>query len=90
MVEDLSQKLLQAHIVDENALVKAAQQQKTAGGSITGNLVRIGALTEEQLLEFLAKLYGCPAIDLMGFEPDPALTRLLPGDVASKFMALPV
>ncbi len=90
MVEDLSQKLLQAHIVDENALTKAALQQKTAGGTLTGNLVKIGAITEEALLDFLAKLYGCPSIDLKNFEPDPALTRLLPGDVASKFMALPV
>ncbi len=90
MVEDLSQKLLQAHLVDETALQKAAQQQKTAGGSLTGNLVKIGALSEDQLLEFLSKLYGCPPIDLKGFEPDPALTRLLPGDVATKFMALPV
>jgi len=90
VVEDISQKLLQANIIDEGALRKAALQQKTAGGSITGNLVKIGAVTEEQLLDFLSKLYGCPAIDLKGFEPDPALTRLLPGDVASKFMALPV
>jgi type IV pilus assembly protein PilB len=90
VVEDLSQKLLQAHLVDETALQKAALQQKTAGGSLTGNLVKIGALTEDQLLDFLSKLYGCPPIDLKGFEPDPALTRLLPGDVASKFMALPV
>ncbi len=90
MVEDLSQKLLQAHIVDEAALTKAALQQKTAGGTLTGNLVKIGAITEEQLLEFLSKLFGCPSIDLKNFEPDPALTRLLPGDVAIKFMALPV
>ena len=90
MVEDISQKLLSAHLVDENALQKAALQQKTGGGSLTGNLVKIGALTEEQLLEFLAKLYGCPALDLKSFEPDPALTRLLPGDVATKFMALPI
>jgi type IV pilus assembly protein PilB len=90
VVEDISQKLLQAHLVDETALSKAALQQKTAGGSLTGNLVKIGAITEDQLLEFLAKLYGCQAINLKGFEPDPALTRLLPGDVASKFMALPV
>jgi len=90
VVEDISQKLLQAHIIDENALVKAAQQQKTAGGTITSNLVKIGALSEEQLLEFLSRLYNCPAIDLKSFEPDPALTRLLPGDVATKFMALPV
>jgi len=90
VVEDISQKLLQARLVDETALRKAVLQQKTAGGSITGNLVKIGAVTEEQLLDFLAKLYGCPAIDLKSFEPDPALTRLLPGDVATKFMALPV
>jgi type IV pilus assembly protein PilB len=90
VVEDLSVKLLQAHLVDQTALEKAALQQKTAGGTLAGNLVKIGALTEEQLLDFLSKLYGCPAIDLKGFEPDPALTRLLPGDVASKFMALPV
>ena len=90
MVEDISQKLLQAHLVDEAALTKAALQQKTAGGTLTGNLVKIGAITEEQLLEFLSKLFGCASIDLKNFEPDPALTRLLPGDVAIKFMALPV
>ncbi len=90
MVEDISKKLLQAHLIDENALQKAVLQQKTAGGSITGNLVKIGAVTEAQLLDFLSKLYGCPPIDLLGFEPDPALTRLLPADVATKFMALPV
>src|SRR5262249_3597198 len=90
VVEDISQKLLQAHLTDETALQKAALQQKTAGGSITGNLLKIGAVSEEKLLDFLSKHFGCPAIDLKSFEPDPALTRLLPGDVASKFMALPV
>jgi type IV pilus assembly protein PilB len=90
LVEDISQKLLQANLVDENALKKAALQQKTAGGTITSNLVKIGAVSEEKLLDFLSKLYGCASLDLKNFEPDPALTRLLPGDVASKFMALPV
>ncbi len=90
VVEDIGQKLLEAHLIDENALQKAALQQKTAGGTVTSNLVKIGALTEEALLDFLSKLYNCPSIDLKNFEPDPALTRLIPGDVATKFMALPV
>jgi type IV pilus assembly protein PilB len=90
VVEDIGQKLLEAHLIDENALQKAALQQKTAGGTVTSNLVKIGALTEEALLDFLSKLYNCPWIDLKNFEPDPALTRLIPGDVATKFMALPV
>ena len=29
-------------------------------------------------------------IDLKSYEPDPQLIRLIPGDVATKFMALPV
>ncbi len=90
MVEDIGQKLLEARLIDENALQKAALQQKTGGGSVTANLVKIGAISEEGLLDFLSKLYNVPAIDLKGFEPDPSLTRLIPGDVATKFMALPV
>ena len=90
MVEDIGQKLLDAHLIDDAALHKAALQQKTAGGSVTSNLVKIGAITEEGLLDFLSKLYNCPAIDLKNYEADPALTRLIPGDVATKFLALPV
>ncbi len=90
MVEDLGQKLLEARLIDENALTKAALQQKTAGGTVTGNLVKIGAISEEALLDFLSRLYGVPAIDMKSYEPDPALIKLIPGDVATKFMALPV
>ncbi|MCC6652455.1 MAG: type IV-A pilus assembly ATPase PilB [Candidatus Eisenbacteria bacterium] len=90
LVEDIGQKLLEAQLIDANALTKAALQQKTAGGTVTGNLVKIGALSEEALLDFLSKHYNVPAIDLKGFEPDVTLTRLIPGDVATKFMALPV
>jgi len=88
--DDIGQKLLDAQLIDENALVKAAQQQKSTGGSLSGNLVKIGAITEEALLDFLSRHFGAPPIDLKGYEPDPALIRLIPGDVATKFMALPV
>ena len=90
MKDDIGQKLLDAQLIDENALVKAAQQQKSTGGSLSGNLVKIGAITEEALLDFLSRHFGAPPIDLKGYEPDPALIRLIPGDVATKFMALPV
>src|SRR6185295_4640952 len=69
---------------------KAQQQQKNTGDSLSANLVKIGALNEEMLLEFLSRLYSAPQIDLRNYEPDTNLTRLIPGDVAIKFMALPV
>jgi type IV pilus assembly protein PilB len=88
--EDIGQKLVEARLIDAAAIQKAQQQQKNLGGSITANLVKIGAISEEGLLDFLSRLYGVPSIDLKGWEPDPALIKLLPGDVATKFMALPV
>jgi type IV pilus assembly protein PilB len=88
--EDIGQKLLEAKLVDENALAKAQQQQKNTGGTLVGNLVKTGAITEDGLLGFLSRLYGVEPIDLRTYEPDPNLTRLIPGDVATKFLALPV
>jgi type IV pilus assembly protein PilB len=90
VLDDIGQKLLEANLIDEQALVKAGQQQKNSGGTLTGNLVKVGAITEADLLEFLTRLFHVPAADLSSYEPDPALTKLIPGDVATKFMALPI
>jgi type IV pilus assembly protein PilB len=87
--DDIGQKLLDARLIDANALSKAAQQQKNTGGTLIGNLVKTGAISEEALLDFLSRTYRVPFVDLRTYEPDPALTRLIPGDVATKFMALP-
>jgi len=90
MQEDIGQMLLEAQLIDANALQKAQQQQKNSGGSLSASLVKVGAISEERLLEFLSRTYRAPSIDLRNYEPDPALTRVVPGDVATKFMALPV
>jgi len=90
VTEDLGQLLLDNQIVSEQALQKAAQQQKSTGGAITACLVKIGALTEEQLLEFLSQHFRVPAVDLRALEPDPTVVRLLPAEVATKFLAMPL
>ncbi len=90
MLEEVGQKLLEAKLIDVAALSKAQQQQKNMGGSLTANLVKIGAITEAGLTEFLSRLYSVPAADMANLEIDPACTRLIPGEVAIKFMAIPV
>src|SRR5688572_685143 len=90
MQEDIGQMLLDAQLIDSNALQKAQQQQKSAGGSLSASLVKVGAISEEGLLEFLSRTFHAPSVDLRSYEPDPTLTRVIPGDVATKFMALPV
>src|SRR5687768_8365460 len=90
LFEDVGQKLLEAKLVDESALQKAHLQQKNSGGSLTGNLLKIGAISEEGLSDFLSRLYRVPAVDLRKVEADPLCIKLLPAEVALKFMALPL
>ena len=59
--DDIGQKLLEARLIDANALVRAAQQQKNVGGALVSNLVKIGAISEEALLEFLSHHYNTPS-----------------------------
>ncbi len=88
--DDIPQQLLVAGLIDETVHVKAMQQQKNLGGTLMANLIKIGAITDEALLDFLSRLYSTPPVNLKGYEPDPALTKLIPGDVATKFQALPL
>ena len=88
--ENVGLKLLESHLITPEALQKAQQQVKTGGGNLTGALLKIGAISEEDLAKFLSELYGVPSVDLSGFTPDPSIVKLLPGDVASKFQAVPI
>jgi type IV pilus assembly protein PilB len=89
-LEDLGQKLLEAQLVTQEGLSKALVQQKSSGGSLTMNLVKSGAVSEERLLGFLSDLFRVPLFDVAHAEVDPTITRLIPGEVANKFMAIPV
>jgi type IV pilus assembly protein PilB len=88
--ENIGLKLLEARLITPEALQKAQLQIKTGGGNLTGALVKLGALAEEDLSKFLSEFYGVPSVDLSNFNPDPSLVRILPADVANKFQAVPV
>src|SRR5204863_9790629 len=62
--EDIGKKLIEARLIDAGAIAKAQQQMKSVGGGLTATLVKIGAITEESLLEFLANFYRVPSVDL--------------------------
>jgi type IV pilus assembly protein PilB len=88
--ENIGLKLLEARLISPESLQKAQQQVKAGGGNLTAALVKLGAISDEDLAKFLAELYGVPSVDLSNFNPDPSVTKLLPSDVASKFQVVPV
>ena len=89
-LDNVGLKLLEAKLISPDALQKAQLQTRTGGGTITAALIKVGAITEDALSRFLGEIYGVPSVDLSNFAPDPAVTKLIPADVANKFQAVPV
>ncbi len=90
MSHDIGEKLLAAALISERALEQAQLQQKASGGALTAHLVRLGAISEAALLDFLSQHYRVPSIDLAKAEIDGNVVRLLPPEMATKFMAVPL
>jgi type IV pilus assembly protein PilB len=87
--DTLNQRLIEAKKITKQSIQDAERLSKSNGASLASNLVRAGALTMEELNDFLAKFYGAPVVDIATAEVDPAVIRLIPADVASRFQVVP-
>src|SRR6266542_2574591 len=90
MAVKLGDLLLKAKLITQGQLDAALQSQREEGGKIGEALVRIGAVTENDITESLSQQFGVPSIDLASVEIDPAVVKIVPGDVARKYGVLPV
>ena len=88
--DNIGLKLLESRLISPESLQKAQQQVRTGGGNLTAALVKLGAISEEDLTKFLSEIYGVPPIDLSNFTPEPMVVKLLPSDVANKFQVVPI
>src|SRR6266571_1996529 len=90
MAVKLGDLLLKAKLITQDQLDAALKSQREEGGKIGEALVRVGAVTENDITETLSQQLGVPSIDLASFEIDPAVVKIVPGDVARKYGVLPV
>ncbi len=90
MAAKLGQLLLASNLVTESQLQEALNLQRKEGGRLGSKLIKLGYITEEKLVTFLSKQYGVPSINLADYEIDPAVIRLVPAEMASKYLMIPV
>jgi len=90
MAVKLGQLLISSSIISEEQLKQALNVQKKEGGRLGTNLIKLGIITEEKLVAFLSKQYGVPAINLSEYKIDPSVLKLVPADMAKKYLILPV
>jgi len=90
MALKLGDLLVKAKLVTSEQVEAALQSQRDEGGKFGEALIRIGAVTEQDITETLSQQFGVPSIDLAHFEIDPAIIKVVPGEVARKYGVLPV
>jgi type IV pilus assembly protein PilB len=90
MAVKLGDLLLKQKLITQDQLDSALKLQREEGGKIGEALVRVGAVSEGDITETLSQQFGVPSIDLAHFEIDPAVIKVVPGEVARKYGVLPV
>jgi type IV pilus assembly protein PilB len=82
--------LVNANIVTEAQLQETLEYQKKNGGKLGFNLVKLGFCTEEDITQFLSQQYSVPSVNLRHFEIDDEVAKLIPAEVAQKYLIMPL
>lgn len=82
--------LLKAQLITQEQLNKALEEQRSLGGRLGEVLLRLGYVSEEDIIECLSHQFGVPSINLRHFEIDEAVAKLVPAEVSRKYNIIPV
>jgi type IV pilus assembly protein PilB len=88
--ERIGDLLMREGLITKEQLDKALQEQKQNGTRVGYNLVKLGFIQETELTKMLARQYRMPAVDLSKFEVDPRIAKLIPSELATKHLVLPL
>ena len=87
----LGEALVAMNLISENQLDEALARQKEHRGRPLGEiLVELGLITREDLRRTLTQQLGIPFVDLSRYEVEPAVLKLVPGEVAAEYNVLPL
>jgi type IV pilus assembly protein PilB len=88
--DKLGELLIRTGRINQAQLNEALGLQKDQGGRVGTNLVKLGYLSEKQLVESLSQHFKVSSVDLNGMEIDDAVIKIIPADIARKYTILPV
>src|SRR5690606_16848845 len=77
-------------LISREQLQQALAEQRQNGTRVGYNLVKLGFIQENELTRTLARQFKMPAVDLSKFEVDTKIIKLVPTDLATKNLVLPL
>lgn len=90
VTKKLGELLVEGGLITTGQLQEALRYQKAAGGRMGSNLVAMGVITEDSLMDFLARQTGVPRLDVKHLDILPAVLERIPRRLAEQMTILPV
>jgi len=82
--------LVREGLITAEQLSVALQDARQNGHRIGYALIKLGFIQESELTRSLAKQYRVPAVDLDRVQVDPKIVKMVPGDLALRYLVLPL
>lgn len=89
-IKRLGELLVEAGLITPAQLQSAITHQKIARGRLGSNLVALGYISEEVLMDFLSHQAGVPQLDARQLDVPPEILKLIPHRLAEQFTVLPI
>src|SRR5215213_5865314 len=90
MSAKLGEILVRENLVTPQQLREALDYQRSSGGRLGSNLVKLGILSDDVITSVLSRQYGVPAINIDLFQIDDEVVKLISQEVALKYTVLPI
>jgi type IV pilus assembly protein PilB len=88
--EKIADVLVREGLATRENLERARQEAKQSSTSVNYALVKLGIIPEVELTKLIARTSRMPAVDLSKFEVDPRIIKLIPAELATKHLVLPL
>jgi type IV pilus assembly protein PilB len=90
MPSQIGELLVKENLITAEQLELALKHQRQHGGRLGSILISLGFVEDDDVTSILSRKYGVPSINLAFFEIDPSVIKLIPVDVAQKYMVVPL
>ena len=90
MPSHIGELLIKENFITSEQLDLALKHQRQNGGRLGSILINLGFVDDDDITSVLSRQYGVPSINLAYFEIDASVVKLIPGEVAQKYLIVPL
>ena len=82
--------LVEQNLITEEQLKAALAESEKSGEPLRKVLIKLGMVTEEDIISFYVEQMGIPRVDLSSYLIDPKTVGLIPEDLSKKYQVIPL